>query len=123
MARFYGPVGFSEGQVETPEDSGVWVDVITEHIYQGDVVRKGKMLDQDFTLGAKLNTDVTMSTNAISVVADQYAIENFNMIKYVRWSGALWTVISVDVQSPRLILNLGSVYNGPVAVVPEPEEP
>lgn len=120
MARFYGEVGFSEGQVETPADSGVWVDTITEHVYQGDVVRKGKVLDQDFTLGAKLNSDVTMSTNAISVVADQYAIENFNMIKYVRWSGALWTVISVDVQSPRLTLNLGSVYNGPVAVAEEP---
>lgn len=107
MARFYGEVGYGDS-VETPPESGVWVDIITEFIYQGDVIRNTRMLANN----EKLNDDITVS-NSISIVADQYAIEHFFNIKYIRWAGVLWTVREVEVRSPRLILHLGSVYNGP----------
>ena len=107
MARFYGEVGYGES-VETPPYSGVWVDVITEYMYQGDVIRNSRTLENT---GDVIN-DVIVA-NSISVVADQFAIDNFINIKYVRWMGVLWTVSTVEVRSPRLILNLGSVYNGP----------
>ncbi len=108
MARFYGEVGYASDTVETPSGSGVWVDEITEHSYFGDVLQAVRNLNAD----DKVNEDITV-TNRISIVADQYANDNFLKIKYVRWSGQLWTVTSVTVQRPRLILNLGSVYNGP----------
>jgi len=107
MARFYGEVGYGE-PVETPPNSGVWVDVITEYTYQGDVIRNARMLENT----GDVISDVTVA-NSISIVADQYAIDNFITIKYVRWAGVLWTVSTIEVRSPRLILNLGSVYNGP----------
>ncbi len=107
MARFNGEVGYGES-VETPADSGVWVDEITEFTYTGDVVRNTRKLED----GETLNNDISVG-NSISIVADQYANEHFFKIKYVRWAGVLWTVSSVQVQSPRLILSLGSVYNGP----------
>lgn len=107
MARFYGEVGYGT-PVEDPPGSGVWVDIITEFTYQGDVVRNTRQLES----GEKVNDDIVVS-NSISIVADQYAIENFFNIKYVRWSGVLWTVTTVEVRSPRLILSIGSVYNGP----------
>jgi hypothetical protein len=107
MARFYGEVGYGES-VETPPESGVWIDQITEFTYQGDVIRNTRQLDNL----EKINEDVIVA-NSISIVADQYAIDNFINIKYVRWAGVLWTVSTVEVRSPRLILNLGSVYNGP----------
>lgn len=115
MARFYGEVGYGQ-TVENPEDSGIWADVITEFPYQGDVIRNVKQTQE----GDKVNDDITVS-NSISVVADQYAIDHFFNIRYVRWAGVAWTVNSVEVRSPRLILNLGSVYNGPFPVVEEPE--
>jgi hypothetical protein len=62
--------------------------------------------------GESVNDDITVA-NSISVVADEYAFEHFFNIKYIRWAGVLWTVTTVEVQSPRLILSLGSVYNGP----------
>lgn len=109
MARFYGEVGYGE-TVESPPGSGVWVSVITEGTYFGDVIRNtAKMQD-----GQYLNEDISVG-NAISIVADDYAIAHFSKIKYVRWAGALWTVDSVEVKSPRLILNIGSVYNGPTS--------
>lgn len=107
MARFFGAVGYGEA-VEDPEGSGVWVDQITEIEYQGDVVRSSRNLQE----GTGLNDDITVS-NSISIVADQHAADHFTKIKYVRWAGIPWTVTSVEVRSPRLILNLGEVYNGP----------
>ena len=107
MARFHGEIGYGES-VETPLNSGVWTDVITEFAYFGDVIRNTRRLESVETL----NNDIVVS-NSISVVADQYAIEHFFTIKYVRWMGTLWTVTNVEVKSPRLILSLGSVYNGP----------
>lgn len=107
MARFYGEVGYGD-TVENPAGSGVWVDEITEVAYFGDVIRNTRKLDS----GEKLNDDISVS-NSISIVADDRAINHFFKIKYVRWAGVLWTVTNVEVKSPRLVLSLGSVYNGP----------
>lgn len=115
MARFFGEVGYGEA-VETPDDSGVHVDVITERLYFGDVIRNTRKLEQ----GDQLNPDISVG-NSISIVADQYATEHFFNIKYVKWEGVLWTVTSVEVRRPRLILDIGEVYNGPVPI-PEEED-
>ena len=114
MARFFGEVGYGDS-VETPSDSGIWVDTIVEYPYQGDVNRKSRSLKDN----ERLNDDITVN-NEISVVADEYAFEHFFNIKYVRWAGVLWTVTTVEVKSPRLILSLGSVYNGPTPAIAEP---
>lgn len=107
MARYYGEIGYADS-VETPADSGVWVSDITEFSYYGDVIRNTRKLES----GETLNDDISVG-NSISIVADEYAIAHFFKIKYVRWAGVLWTVTNVEVRSPRLILSLGSVYNGP----------
>jgi hypothetical protein len=109
MGRFYGEVGYGES-VETPPNSGVWIDNITEASYFGDVIRNTRRLEP----GDSLNNNLTVG-NSISIVADEYANKHFFKIKYVRWEGVLWTVKDVEVREPRLILSLGSVYNGPTA--------
>jgi hypothetical protein len=113
MARFFGRIGYGESVEKSP---GVWVDEIVEYSYYGDVIRNARNLQQ----GENLNPDLSVQ-NSISIVADAYANEHFFAIRYVEWSGALWTVSSVEVQSPRLLLRLGEVYNGPTpAVAPAP---
>ncbi len=109
MARFFGEVGYGES-VETPPGSGVWVDEVTEYSYYGDVERDSRRLEP----GEGLNDNITVG-NSISVVADHYAMEHFFAIRYIRWAGTLWAVSSVEVKSPRLILTLGGVYNGPTS--------
>lgn len=109
MARFYGEVGYGT-TVEDPPNSGVWVDNIVEFIYQGDVIDNNRTLESN----DKVNQDISVS-NTISIVADEYAIDHYFKIKYVKWEGVFWKVTSVKVRSPRLILTLGSVYNGPKA--------
>ena len=113
MARFYGRVGYGEPTEHSP---GVWVDEIVEHSYYGDVVQNIRKLDQ----GENLNPNLKVQ-NSISIVADAYANDHFFAIRYVEWAGALWTVTSVEVQSPRLLLRLGEVYNGPTPeITPAP---
>lgn len=113
MARFYGRIGYGESVETAP---GVWVDSIVEYSYFGDVVRNARNLQE----GENLNPDLSVQ-NSISIVADAYANEHFFSIRYVEWAGTLWTVSSVEVQSPRLLLTLGEVYNGPtVSVTPTP---
>jgi hypothetical protein len=107
MARYHGVVGYGES-VEDPPGSGVYVDLITEFPYTGDVIRNTRKLEN----GKSVNDDISVG-NSISIVADQYAIEHFFNIRYVDWAGSLWTVTNVEVQRPRLILSLGRVYNGP----------
>lgn len=114
MAKFYGEVGFAEGTVETPPQSGVWVENMVEYPYYGDVVRNTRQIRE----GEGLNDDLSVN-NSISIVADAYAREHFFAIRYIRWAGALWTVSDVEVQSPRLLLRLGGVYNGPEVTAPD----
>jgi hypothetical protein len=109
-SRFYGKVGYGE-TVET--GPGVWTDQITEFPYFGTVVRNTRLL----TNGDKVNDDLSVN-NSISVVADAYANEHFFAMRYVEWAGARWIVTDVEVQSPRLLLRLGGVYNGPTASAP-----
>lgn len=107
MAKFHGEIGYGF-KMEVPEGSGVWVDQMVERTYFGDVTQSIRKLEYE----EKLNADISVQ-NVISILADQYAYEHFFAVKYIRWMGALWTVTTVEVKSPRLILRLGSVYNGP----------
>jgi len=105
MAKFYGKVGFG---VDTETGKGIWESVITEYPYYGDVIRNSRQLVD----GEKINNDRTVG-NTISIMADEHANQHFFAIKYVEWAGALWSVSDIEVRSPRLLLRLGGVYNGP----------
>ena len=108
--RFFGEVGYGTPVEQAP---GVWDDQITEVKYYGDVEQN--------TLALRTGTSVLAESSlqtSISVVADAYALENFTAIKYVRWAGTVWTVTSVKIQRPRLILAIGEVYHGPTAETP-----
>jgi hypothetical protein len=111
MAKFSGEIGYGESMEKA---DGVWEDDIVEYTYYGDVVRNTRKLKE----GDSVNNDLSVN-NSISIVADAYANEHFFAIRYIRWAGTLWTVSDVTVQSPRLLLMLGGVYNGPKASTPD----
>ena len=104
MAKFYGPIGFTE-TVET--EPGVWSDLATERNYYGDVIRNVRSLQTTDQVNDNINV-----TNTISIVSDPYANDHFHSIKYVTWQGVKWKISSVEVQFPRLLLTLGSPYTG-----------
>lgn len=110
MARFYGKVGYGE---TVNLGNGIYEDQIIERQYYGDVIRNTR----DLVNAEKVNDNLAVG-NSISIVADPYANDHFFAIRYVEWAGTLWKVSNVEVQSPRLLLRLGGVYNGPTVGVP-----
>lgn len=105
MARFYGNVGFGIVQEIRP---GVWSEEesVTERPYYGDTMKNRSRNEK----GEHLNDNINVG-NSISILADAYANENFQHIKYVCWMGAKWKVTDVEVERPRLILTLSGVWN------------
>lgn len=104
MAKFHGFIGFSTEQMTAP---GVWEAIESEVEYTGDFLRDVRQ----WTEAANVNDNLTLSSR-VSIIADPFALENIAAIKYVKWEGVKWTVLSVEHQRPRLLLRLGEVYNG-----------
>lgn len=105
MGKFFGAIGYAETKEVSP---GVWKEHIAERNYYGDITRNTRRLES----GEHVNDDINVN-NAISIVADAFANQNFFAIRYVKWMGAAWKVTNVEVQRPRLLLTIGGVYNGP----------
>jgi hypothetical protein len=105
MAKFYGKIGFIKTEEVEP---GVWVENnVIERSYFGDVI---KNISRNQPTG-NVNDDINVSNN-ISIVADPYANENFQYMKYVEFMGAKWKITNATVQYPRILLNIGGLYNG-----------
>lgn len=102
--KFAGVIGF---KVLSEVRPSVWQPTIIERMYRGDVNRVSRRNQSS----DKVNDDMTIS-NEIEILADAYAFQNFQNIQYVTWLGANWKVGSVSVEPPRLILEIGGVYNG-----------
>jgi hypothetical protein len=109
--KFHGAVGYAAQEQTSP---GVWQDIITERSYYGDVDRAARRLEAPLLT---LNSNVVLE-NSISIVADAFALNNFETMRYVTWNGKRWTVTSVEIQRPRLVLTIGELWNGDTPGVP-----
>ena len=104
MTRFFGAVGYAK----STRVDGIVEEVITEREYYGDELRLSRFF-QD-------NTDILgeiKQQSRISVLSDAYALENYEDIRYVVKAGTPWTVDTVSVERPRLVMTLSDKYNGP----------
>ncbi len=108
--RFYGKVGY-ETNVEIADS--VWEPRILEKDFYGDVIRNTTRRDQ----GDRINDEITVN-NRISIVVDPSALSTFQTIKYVEWLGCRWNVKSMEVNFPRVILEIGGQYTGEGPYVP-----
>lgn len=105
MAKFYGTIGFAETKETSP---GVWTQEIVERNYYGDITRSIRRFEQS----EQVNDNLVLN-NEISVVADPYAYNHFHTMRFVRWMGVKWRVNTIEVRRPRLILQIGGVYDEP----------
>ena len=112
MAKFYGVIGYVL-TVEDPEAPSSYIFQTEEREYSGDVTRNLSKYES----GGQVVDDFNIS-NTISIVADPFAFQNFQAMKYIEYMGAKWKIRNAEVQYPRIILNIGGVWNGD-----EEEEP
>lgn len=106
MAKWFGIVGFIE-TVEDPNYPGTYIESKTEKSYYGDIIRFNKR----WTVANDKENDNLDINNQLSIVADPFATNHFHQIRYVEWMGTLFKATSVEVAYPRLIINIGGVYN------------
>lgn len=105
MAKFSGTVGFVQ-YVDVNGD-GVYKEVRTEKHYRGDVIR----LSSRHENSEGVNDNFTIN-NEIQIIADPFAYQNFQYMRYVNYLGANWEITSATVGRPRITLQIGGVYNG-----------
>lgn len=113
MAKFYGKIGFIE-TVETAP--GVFMEKAIERHYKGNVIRNSRRWEVS---SDSINNNLNIN-NSIIIIADDFAILHSLYIRYVEWMGAYWQVKSIDIDRPRLTLELGGVYER--TIDPEEEE-
>lgn len=104
MAKFSGMIGYIE-TVET--EPGIWKDVVTEKKYNGDVIRNTSRMQSTNNTNDNININ-----NNISIVADPFAYNNFQHMRYVTFMNNKWKISNVEIVHPRIILSLGGLYNG-----------
>lgn len=103
MAKFYGKIGYAEQFEARP---GIWDERIVEKPYYGDLVRNTTVAQSQ----GGVNSNITIS-NGISIIADLYAKQNSQYMRYVEFMGAKWQITNIEIQYPRIILTLGGIYN------------
>lgn len=103
MAKFSGKIGYF---VSVEKEPGLWVEDFVERQYYGDLMR----LSNSNQSSSNVNDNISLN-NSISIVADPYANENFQHMRYVVFMGAKWKITNAEVQYPRIILTVGGVYN------------
>lgn len=104
MAKFSGNVGYIKSVQTEP---GVWENKVIEKLYYGDLVKNtSRYVNSEST-----NDDININNN-ISIVADPFACENFQHMRYVVFMNNKWKISNVEVAYPRLILTIGGLYHG-----------
>lgn len=104
MAKYYGKIGYCFDNVT--KRPGVYINKLEEREVYGDFIRNIKRTENPGQFNDNININ-----NQISFIADPYAMDNFQYIKYATYMQTKWAVASVEVQYPRLILNLGGIYH------------
>ena len=79
---------------------------IVEKKYYGDILRKTFKSQQS----GQVLDDINIS-NEISIIADAFAYENFQSMRYITFMKCKWKITNAEIQYPRLILTVGGLYN------------
>ena len=103
--RTSGKLGYAESLEVRP---GIWEDVITEHEFLGEVVQRTEAFSLADSVLPQYRT-----TTSVSVLSGGVDKENYSNLRYVTYMGNSWSISSVVLQPPRMIMYIGEVYNGP----------
>lgn len=104
--KYSGNAGFRITDVEVDPD--VFEPQVVVKKVRGDVVTSRYHHDQN---GDKSTIDNIRITNQISLVADQFFMKHISNLQYLEYQGVKWKVESFNIKPPRVILDLGGVYN------------
>ena len=100
--KWFGEIGYF---VESENVDGIVEDHYLVQQYYGDIIKNYKSNTSENAVNENFELN-----NRISVVADPYLISHFHKIAWISFMDARFKVHSVELQYPRLIVNLGGVF-------------
>lgn len=103
MAKYNGYIGYKFDDVEIRP--GVYGEEIIEKEVFGDTKRIYEKNENSGQVNDSININIQ-----VSIIADQYAMNNLHRIKYATYGGTKWKVTSAEPCYPRMLLTLGGVY-------------
>lgn len=104
MSKYHGYVGYATSSETYP---GVWEETVVEREYYGDVIKNRTNIQQN----SDVNGQITIN-NSISIIGDPFAHEHIYSMRYITYLGKKWCITNVEIEYPRLTLNIGGMYNG-----------
>lgn len=104
MSKWYGKIGYA---ISAETEPGIWENTIVERNYFGDMISDRRKRQNS----GKVNDNINLA-NVISIIADPFAYQNCSNMAYVEIMGSKWKITDIEIQSPRLLLTVGGVYNG-----------
>ena len=103
--KYAGKIAFAYYAAD-PNEPGIIEEHYEERMYLGDVQKKRYSISNASVINSTIKARTT-----ISIMADRYALTHYGYIRWVEYSGQKWSVESVEQAPPRLLLELGAVYN------------
>lgn len=103
--KFSGQIGFVTTEERAP---GSFLPVETLRPYRGDIERNYRRWESN---SDSVNDDIRLD-NQISIVADSYLKENLGAMRFVKINDVKWSIVSFEIRWPRIVLQVGGVYNG-----------
>lgn len=104
MSKWFGKIGYA---VTAETEPGIWEPTIIERDYFVDMTSDRRKRQNS----GEVNDNINLA-NVISIIADPFAYQNCSNMAYVEIMGSKWKITDVEIQSPRLLLTVGGVYNG-----------
>lgn len=104
MGKVSCKIGFG---INEEVETDIFDDRIIEKPYTGDLLKNHQSYDQADTLSG----DVRI-TNQISIMGNDFLFKNLTNIRYILYKNQRW-IITVEEAYPRIIVNMGGIYNGP----------
>ena len=98
MSRFSGLLGFVRTELS---DGGIYNEVATEIKVKGTFRKISSRVYSE----QEVNASVRLANEIFN---------HLNSLKYVVWKGTKWSVTTITLEPPRVIIMLGGVYNGNV---------
>lgn len=103
--KYYDDVTFVLQQ-EDPQAPGVWKEYKIVKPYMGD----WKRVESRWNPGSNVIDDKRVN-NQLEIISDPFAVTNFTHIRSVKWMGNEWAVTTVTLRPPRIVMEIGGLYN------------
>ena len=104
MAKFSGELGY---QLEVDIGGGITESQLIYRKCKGDLLenRRTSQNSNEIVEGVQL-------ANKFSIVANPFLLENLGNLKVINYIGTPWEITSATYNKPRVVINVGGVYNG-----------